>query len=94
MSRAKRVMLHFTCDPLHSYFNLYILGAFTEKPCSKPLERNVVYTSIITLSHATSHDVKGRQNKPWISKISLDVVNDTVLLLVEKVCANVFLLQF
>ena len=38
--------------------NIYILGAFTEKPYSKTLERNVVYTSIITLSHATSHDIK------------------------------------
>ena len=36
--------------------NIYILGVFTEKPNSKPLERNVVYIPIITLSHATSHD--------------------------------------
>ena len=32
------------------------LGPFTEKPFRKPLERNVVYTAIITLSHATSDD--------------------------------------
>ena len=38
--------------------NIYLLGVVTEKPYSKPLERNVVYTSIITLSHATSHVVK------------------------------------
>ena len=36
---------------------IYILSAFTEKPHDKPLERDVVYTSVITLSHATSHDV-------------------------------------
>ena len=44
--------------------NIYILGVFTEKPYSKPLERNVVYIPIITLSHAMSHDFKWRQNKP------------------------------
>ena len=38
--------------------NIYILGVFTEKPYSKPLERTVVYIPIITLSHATSHDFK------------------------------------
>ena len=38
--------------------NIYILGVFTEKPYSKPLERNVVCIPIITLSHATSHDFK------------------------------------
>ena len=42
----------------------YILGIFTEKPYSNPLERNVVYIQIITFSHATSHDFKWRQNKP------------------------------
>ena len=35
---------------------MYILGVFTEKSYSKPLERNVVYIPIITLSHMTSHD--------------------------------------
>ena len=29
--------------------NIYILGVLTEKPYSKALERNVVYTSVITL---------------------------------------------
>ena len=58
------------CHVLNKY---YIFGAFTEKPYSKPLERNVVYTSIITLSHATSHDVKWRQIKPWYSTIWLEV---------------------
>ena len=38
--------------------NIYILAVFTEKAYSKPLERNVVYIPIITLSHATSHDFK------------------------------------
>ena len=33
---------------------IYVLGVFTEKSCSKPLERNVVYIPITTLSHATS----------------------------------------
>ena len=42
----------------------YILGVFTVKLYSDPLERNVVYIPIITLSHATSHDFKQRQNKP------------------------------
>ena len=37
---------------------IYIFGVFTEKPYSKPLERNVVYIPIITLSHATSRDFK------------------------------------
>ena len=40
--------------------NIYTLGVFTEKPYSKPLERNVVYIPIITLSHAMSHDFKCR----------------------------------
>ena len=39
-----------------------LVGIFTEKPFGKPMERNVVYyTSIITLSRATSctlNDVK------------------------------------
>ena len=34
--------------------NIYILGIFTEKPYSKPLERNVVYIPITTSSHTTS----------------------------------------
>ena len=38
--------------------NIYILGVFTGKPCSKPLECNVVYIPIITLSHVTSHEFK------------------------------------
>ena len=72
---------------------IYILGVFTEKPYSKPLERNVVYIPIITMSHATSHDFKWRQNKPWMSTIWLDVI-DAVPLLAEKMRVNVFLLQF
>ena len=53
--------------------NIYILGVFTDNPYSKPLERNVVYISIISLSHAKSHDFKWRQNKPWLFTIWLDV---------------------
>ena len=33
--------------------NTYILSVLTEKPYSKPLERNVVYIPITTSSHAT-----------------------------------------
>ena len=51
---------------------IYSLSSFTEKPNNKPLERNAVYTSIITLCHVTSHDVRWRQNKPWFSPIWLD----------------------
>ena len=34
----------------------YILGVFSEKPYSEPLEHNIVYIQIITLSYMTSHD--------------------------------------
>ena len=37
---------------------IHIFDTFTEKPFSKPLDRNVVYIPITSLSHATSHDVK------------------------------------
>ena len=79
-----------------SFHYIYILGVFTEKPYSKPLESNVVYIPIITLSHATSQDFKWRQNKPWLSTIWLDVCDiiDTVPLLAEKLHVNVFQLQF
>ena len=53
--------------------NIYILGVFTEKPYSKPLERTVVYIPIITLSHATSHDFKinhGSLQSDWTSVTS------------------------
>ena len=49
--------------------NIYILDVFNEKPFSKPLEPNLVYILIITLSRATSHDFKSRQNKPWLSMV-------------------------
>ena len=50
----------YTCiaSCIHLVYNIYILGVLTEKPYSKPLERNVVYIPIITLSHAMSHDFK------------------------------------
>ena len=35
---------------------IYILIAFTEKPYSKLMRRNVVYNPITTQSHAASHD--------------------------------------
>ena len=73
------------------YYNIYILNVFTEKPYSKPLERNIVYIPRITLSHATSHAIKWRQNKPWLSTIWLDV-GDVMTSL--KLRVNVFLLQF
>ena len=77
-------------------YNIYILGVFTEKPYSKPLERNVVYIPINTSSHATSHDFKWHQHKPWLATIWLDVgdVIDAVQLLSEKLHVNVFLPQF
>ena len=53
--------------------NIYILGVFTEKPYSKQLERNVVYISINTFSHATSHDVKinlSSLQSDWMSAMS------------------------
>ena len=73
-----------------------VFGVFTDKPYSRLLERNVVYSPIITLSHATLHDFKWRQNKPWLSTILLDVgdVIDAVPLLAEKLRVNVFLQQF
>ena len=37
--------------------NIYVLGVFTEKPYSKPLERDEVYIPIITLSRQI-RDVK------------------------------------
>ena len=45
-------------------------GVFTEKPYSKPLERNVGYIPIITLSHARSRDFKinhGFLQSDWTS---------------------------
>ena len=83
----------------YTNINIYILGVFTEKPYSKPLECNVVYIPIIILSHATSHDFKWCQNKPWLSTIWLECqqrhdVIDAVPLLAEKLLVNVFLLQF
>ena len=62
----------------------------------KPLERNVVYmyVPILTLSHATSHDFKWRQNKPWLSTIWLDVADfiDAVPLFAEKLRVIIFLI--
>ena len=56
---------YFECDifyKIRTMFGIisyiYILGVFTEKPYIKPLERNVVYITIITLNHATSHGFK------------------------------------
>ena len=45
---------------------IYILGVFTEKPYSKPLEYNEIYIPNITLSHPMSYDFKWRQNKPQL----------------------------
>ena len=80
------------------YYYVYILGVFTEKPCSKPLKRNVVYIPIITLSQATSHDLNdvkihhGSIQSYWTS--ATHAVIDTVPLLAEKLRVNVFLPQF
>ena len=59
------------------FYNIYILDVFTEKPYSKPLERNVVYSPIITLSRATSYDFNdvrinhGSLKSDWTSVTSL-----------------------
>ena len=44
-----------------------ILGVFTEKHCNKPLEQNVVYILITTLSNTISHDFNDIKNKPLLS---------------------------
>ena len=54
------------CIILDLFINIYILCVFTEKPYSKPLERNVVYIPIITLSHAMSVC----QNNPWLYNLT------------------------
>ena len=78
------------------FVNSYIPDVFTERPYSKPLERNEVYIPIITLTHSTSHDFKW--HKPWRSTIWLDfddiMTSFTLPLLAEKLCVNIFLLQF
>ena len=81
------------------YKTLYLhFGCITEKPYSKPLERNVVYIPIITLRHAMSHDFKWHLNKPWLSLIWLDDgdVIDAILLLAEKLykSSSASILQF
>ena len=57
------------------FINIYILRVFTEKPYSKTVERNEVYISIITSSHATSHDCDvninhGPLQSDWMSATS------------------------
>ena len=61
------------------YINIFILGVLTEKPYSKAVERNEVYVSIITSGHASSHDGKWRQNKPWSSIVWSDVMTSLTL---------------
>ena len=41
---------------------IYIFGVITEKPFTKPLECNVVYIPILTVSHATSHNFSAVYN--------------------------------
>ena len=36
---------------------------------NKPLKKYVLCIAIITLNHATTHDCKQCQNKPWLSTI-------------------------
>ena len=71
-------------------FTFYILDVFTEKPCSKPFEHNVLYIPIITLSHATSQNLNCV--KTWLSIICLDVGNviDAVRLLAKKTVYKCF----
>ena len=70
-------------------FCIYIIGTLTEKTYDKPMKRNVVYNSIITLSHATSHEVKWHQNKPWYSTICLDVVDVMTSMTLSERCSAV-----
>ena len=44
--------LKFVQITLHTF--IYMLSVFTEKPYSKPFERNVFYIPITTSNHATS----------------------------------------
>ena len=46
--------MFLTCLLPYVRLNIYILDGFTEKPNSKSLERNVVYTPITTSCQATS----------------------------------------
>ena len=41
-----------------SFCYIYILGVFTEKPCSKSLKHATFHIPIFTLSLKTSHDFK------------------------------------
>ena len=69
---------------LKSY--IYILSVFTEKPNSKPLDRDAVYIPMITSSHATS----------MTSKLALYNLIGSLAIpqLAGKLRVNIFLLQF
>ena len=60
---ARRIDFFLMMFSVHEHIlelslSIYILGVFTEKPYCKPLEANVVYIPIITLSQVTSHDLR------------------------------------
>ena len=75
---------------MHFLFaNIYILSAFTEKPYSKLMRRNVVYNPITTSCHATSHDTMVLYNL-----IGRRRRYDAVSLLVIQLRVNVFRFQF
>ena len=80
-------------EPLE--FNcIYILSVFAVKPFRKQLECKVIYIPIITISHATSYDVK--INMVFYNLIRRRRCNDVIYavpLIAEKLLVNVFLLQ-
>ena len=67
---------------------------FTKKPYSKAVERNEVCVSIITSSHATSHDVSDVKINHGPLQCDCHDSNDAVQLFVIKLRVNVFLVQF
>ena len=53
---------------LGPYKNIYILGVFTEAPCSKPLKRHAVSIRITTSGYATS--MTSKESMTLFSEIS------------------------
>ena len=49
-----KIFLVVECSLSSMQLNIYILGEFTKKPYSKPLESHIVYIQITTSSHTTS----------------------------------------
>ena len=64
------ISCHYIYIVITSFLYSYILYAFTEQPDSKLSGRNVVYISIMTLSHVTASDV-GSLQSDWMSLTSI-----------------------